>query len=147
MPMEKEIIKVRKTGKNEIAEILEFVPEDWNAPIRDFFRVNFRADYFYPAVAKIKSEVIGFGMNVINDNAAWLGFIGVKEKPRNKGAGKMITNHLVEYSKTRGVDSIILIATDMGLRVYEKIGFEHDLDYLFFRSDNPLEIDFRCWDY
>ena len=144
MLMEKEIIKVRKTGKNEIAQILEFVQEDWNAPIREFFRIHSRADYFYPAVAKIKSEIIGFGMAVINDNAAWLGFISVKEEHRNKGAGKMITNHLIEYSKTRGAESIILIATEMGLRVYEKIGFEHDLYYLFFRSDKPFKIDFRC---
>jgi ribosomal protein S18 acetylase RimI-like enzyme len=134
-----ETIKIRKTRKHEFSIIQEFISADGYASLKEFCHWHYNSDYFYPVVATIESEIIGTGIDVINDNAAWLGFINVRENHRNKGIGKMITNHLINYSKTRGIDKIILTATDLGLRIYQKIGFKHDLYYLFFKADNPTK--------
>lgn len=140
MLMKKEICKIRKIRKVEIPTVQDFIPANWNMDLEKFCNQHYRQDYFYPVVATINSEIVGTGLAVINDNATWIGNIIVKESHRNKGIGKMITNQLINYSKTKGVNNIILIASDLGLKIYEKIGFEHDLYYLYFKSDNPLKI-------
>jgi GNAT superfamily N-acetyltransferase len=142
--MRPEIIKIRKTRKYEISIIQDLIPVEWNIDIKKLFTQYHDIEYFHSVVVTIETEIVGTGMAIVNDSVAWLGLIIVKENHRNKGIGKMITNYLINYSKTKGADKIILIATDLGLRIYKKIGFEHDSYYLFFKSDNPIKIDYTC---
>jgi len=133
-------VKIRKISKDELPLIRDFPPQDWNLDLEKEYNKHYNQDYFYPIVATIDSNIIGTGIAVVNDNVIWLGIIIVKENYRNKGIGKALTNHLINYSENKGIDTIILAATDSGLPVYKKLGFQHDLNYLFFKSNTPFNI-------
>jgi GNAT superfamily N-acetyltransferase len=139
--MQAENLEIRKIKKEELSVIRNLPPADWNIDLEKVYVQHYGQDYFYPVVALIDSEIVGTGIAVVNDKASWLGIIVVRESYRNKGIGKAITDHLINYSKSKGIDTIILAASDLGLPVYKKIGFEHDLNYLFFKTDTPVKID------
>jgi GNAT superfamily N-acetyltransferase len=133
-------IKIRKIRKNELPLIRDFPPSDWNLDLEKEYRKHYDHDYFYPIVATIKSTIVGTGIAVINDNVAWLGTIIVREDYRNNGIGKLITNHLIDYSKSKGILTILLFATELGLPIYQKLGFQHDLNYLSFKSNTIFKF-------
>jgi len=137
--MQAENFMIRKIEKDEISLIRDLPPPDWNIDLEKVYNQHFYQDYFYPVVATIDSEFVGTGIAVVNGNSTWLGIIIVKENHRNKGIGNAITNHLINYSKLKGIDTIILAASDLGLPVYRKIGFEHDINYLFFKTEDPIK--------
>jgi GNAT superfamily N-acetyltransferase len=97
--------------------------------------------YFHPFVAMMNEKIVGTGLATINDNVTWLGNIIVRQSNRNKGIGNAITTHLVNFSKSKGIDSILLFATELGLPVYQKIGFQYDSSYLFFKSEKAIKIE------
>jgi GNAT superfamily N-acetyltransferase len=137
--MQPENFEIRKIEKEEIPLIRNLTPPEWNIDLGKVYNQHFYQDYFYPAVAILDFEIVGTGIAVVNDNSTWLGTIIVKENYRNKGIGKAITNHLIDHSIAKDIDKIILAASDLGLPVYRKIGFEHDINYLFFKTENPIK--------
>jgi GNAT superfamily N-acetyltransferase len=142
--MEAEEFNIRKIRNDELSLIRDLAPTDWKIDLGKVYSQHYDQDYFYPVIAEIESEIVGTGIAIVNDNSTWLGTIIVKEEYRNKGIGKAITNHLINHSKSGGIDTIILAASESGLPVYRKIGFEHDLDYLFFKTDNLKKIETHC---
>lgn len=139
--MQTEIFEIRKISKDEISLLYEIQPPGWNNDLEKVYNLHYERDYFYPVVALINTEIVGTGVASVNETATWLGNIIVRENYRNKGIGSAITEHLINYSKTKGNSTIILTASELGLPVYKKIGFEHDTNYLFFKSDNEIKID------
>jgi len=133
-------IKIRKILKNELPLIKDFPPSDWNLDLEKEYCKHYDHDYFYPIVATINSTIVGTGIAVINDNVTWLGTIIVREDYRNNGIGKLITNHLIDYSKSKGIETILLFATELGLPIYQKLGFQHDLNYLSFKSNTIFKF-------
>jgi GNAT superfamily N-acetyltransferase len=139
--MQEETLEIRKIRKNELSLIRDFPPPGWNSDLEKVYNQHYNQDYFYPVVATINKEIVGTGMAVLNDNATWLGNIIVRESHRNKGIGNTITKHLVDFSRSKGIEMIILTASELGLPIYLKIGFKNDISYLFFKSDNDIKID------
>jgi ribosomal protein S18 acetylase RimI-like enzyme len=139
--MKSETLEIRKIRKDEISFIKELQPSGWNSDLEKVYNQHYEQDYFYPIIALINTEIVGTGVASVNDSATWLGNIIVKEGRRDKGIGSAITNHLINYSKTKGNGTIILTASELGLPVYKKIGFQHDINYLFFKSDHEIRID------
>jgi GNAT superfamily N-acetyltransferase len=132
---------IRKIRKDELSLVRDLPPPEWNINLEKVYNQHYNQEYFYPVVAIIDSEITGTGIAVVNENATWLGTIIVKDNYRKRGIGKAITNHLISYSQSKGVDNIILAASESGLPVYRKIGFEPDINYLFFRTDTPVKTD------
>jgi hypothetical protein len=48
---------------------------------------------------------------------------------------------LINFSKSKGIDTIILAASESGLPAYTKIGFKPDVNYLFFKTDTLTKIN------
>ena len=136
--------KIRKIGKDELSLIRDLPPSDWNIDLEKVYDQHYNQDYFYPIVTIKDSEIVGTGIAVINDNATWLGTIIVRENYRNNGIGTAITNHLINYSKSKGIDTVLLAASELGLPVYRKLGFESDINYLFYKTDTPIKINYDC---
>jgi len=134
-------LQIRKLKRADIPVIKELTPPEWNSDLGIEYPKHYGQDYFHPFVATIDGEIAGTGLATIHNNVSWLGNIIVRESYRNKGIGNAITTHLVDFSKSKGIDSILLFATELGLPVYRKIGFQYDSSYLFFKSDNPIKID------
>lgn len=132
-----ENLDIRPITKEEISLVKDFPPPSWSLNLEQVYIQHFDQSYFYGAVAVLSKEIAGTGMAVVNSNAAWLGTIIVKEDFRRKGIGNAITSHLVNYTKSSGVESIILTASADGLPIYEKMGFNHDLCYVFYIPTSP----------
>jgi GNAT superfamily N-acetyltransferase len=134
-----EPLEIRRIKIDELKLLRDFLPIDWFIDIEKAYKQHYGHDYFYPVIAVFNHEIVGTGLAIINENAVWIGSIFVRDEHRKKGIGNRITNHLIDYSKAKGVDSIILTASSFGLSIYKKIGFEFDLNYLFFKTDNTIK--------
>ena len=120
--------------------VKDLPPLDWMIELDKIYERLYDNEYFHPIVATIGTEIVGTGIAIVNGTAAWLGTIIVKEAHRQKGIGRAITEYLIAYSKERGKKSILLTASAMGLPVYKALGFEQDVNYLFFRNDAPIAL-------
>lgn len=138
----KERYILRKISREELPLVKNFPPLRWNLNLEKLYSQHFNQSYFYPVVADQNQTVIGTGMAIINEDVAWLGTIIVPENHQKKGLGSTITKHLVDYSKSQGARSIILTASDEGYPIYKKMGFVHDLYYLFFKTEKLPKIKF-----
>ncbi len=114
-------------------------PQDW-PDITPYFDYYTSTSFCFPFKVLLDGKLAGVGTTILHDEVAWLAHIIVAPEHRNKGIGKFITQELVDFSKSKNCSTILLIATDLGAPVYEKIGFETDTEYLFFKdlSSFPL---------
>jgi len=135
--------EIRKIQPEELRLVRNLPPPEWNLDLEEVYRSHYGKEYFYAVVAVAGSEIAGTGMAVVNGNATWLGTIVVKKNYRRKGIGSAITKHLIDYSHSKSINTIILTASEMGLPVYTKIGFVHDINYLFFRTDDQNKKEYH----
>jgi len=134
-----EKLEIRRIKFEEISRIGHFPPKDWKMDLPKLFNDFYFSTFFYPVVATIDQRIVGTGNAFINKDVAWLGNIIVDEQFRGNGIGRHITQHFIDYTKSRNVKSINLAATKQGLPVYQKLGFEFDENYLFYKSTDSFE--------
>lgn len=68
-------------------------------------------------------RVVGTGVTTINGNAAWIGTIWVAAAARGRGLGRALTEATIEAAEAAGCRTLILVATDAGRPLYERLGF------------------------
>jgi ribosomal protein S18 acetylase RimI-like enzyme len=135
------MIELRKIGIDELSLVRDFPPEEWHLDLETLYREHYGQEYFYPSTALINAEIVGTGIAIVHENAVWLGTIIVKPEFRNQGIGRAVTQHLIDHARSRGRETILLAASALGVPVYKRIGFERDLDYIFFKADHPVKIE------
>jgi predicted N-acetyltransferase YhbS len=54
----------------------------------------------------------------------WIGALGVVPEARRRGAGEALAEAACERLRTRGAQTVLLFATDMGRPLYKRMGFE-----------------------
>lgn len=74
-------------------------------------------------VAEADGAVVGTGVTTINGNAAWIGTIWVATAARGRGLGRALTEATIEAAESAGCRTLILVATDAGRPLYERLGF------------------------
>ncbi|MFT3911673.1 MAG: GNAT family N-acetyltransferase [Ferruginibacter sp.] len=126
-------MNIQPLTQTDIPSITELQPEGWGdiLPAIEFYTNN---NFCFPIKVVMDHVVIGMGTAIIHNDVAWLAHIIVHPNNRNKGIGRLITQTLVDSPQVRNCETIYLIATDLGAPVYEKIGFETDTNYLFFKD-------------
>lgn len=122
----------------EIDQIADITPLDWKVDIPAVFRAHWGTSYFHALGIMDADKLIGVGNVIINGTVAWLGHIIVRDTHRNQGIGAFLTQALVQYGQSCGCNSILLVATELGQPVYEKIGFQAIERYIFLRAATPL---------
>jgi len=85
----------------------------------------------------IDNDIVGIGNSIFFDNTAWLAHIIVNTDCRNRGIGYKIVDSLLKDIKTRGIETSLLIATELGESVYIKTGFRKVSDYCYFKREYP----------
>lgn len=90
-------------------------------------------------VAEENNEIIASGYALIKKAAkdyyqfkeyAYLGFMYVKPEHRGKGINKVITDELISWSKSRGINEVrldVYAQNESAIKAYEKAGFEPHL--------------------
>ncbi|MFA5833347.1 MAG: GNAT family N-acetyltransferase [Bacteroidota bacterium] len=108
-------------------------PDGWSdiIPHFDFYTSS---PFCFPIKVTIDDTIVGIGTTIIHHDVAWLAHIIVHKEYRKRGIGQFITEALVEDAKSKNCETIYLLATDLGAPVYEKVGFETETEYLFFKE-------------
>jgi len=112
-------------------------PREWQSNAYELFLYNEWQPWFFPYQVIIDNKLVGFGMFFLFEENAWLGWILVHKKFRNLGIGSAISKHLIDKASEMGAKNFILTATELGMPVYEKLGFKTTSYYRFF---NPPEL-------
>lgn len=82
-----------------------------------------------PVVAEIDGRIIGTGVGTANGAAGWIGTIWVEPAHRGAGLGRALTRATITQLEAAGCRTLVLVATDQGLPLYERMGFVHEARY------------------
>jgi GNAT superfamily N-acetyltransferase len=77
-----------------------------------------------PFVAEADGAIVGTGVATINGAVGWIGTIWVDPGWRRRGLGRALTNATIEAAEVAGCRTLVLVATELGLPLYEGLGFE-----------------------
>lgn len=129
---------IRDMEREEAASIGRFPPPEWNFDAAAFFSFHFGRPYFYPIVAAVDGKPAGIANALLFGDSAWLGNIIVVPEHRREGLGGALTTKLVEHCRERGYSHQLLIATEMGRPMYEKLGFHRTGEYVFLKPGRTV---------
>lgn len=105
---------------------------------RDFFSATIAMPQCRPIVAMRDGRPIGTGLGSIHGEVGWIGVIFVVPELRRGGIGRALTEAACGILESAGCHTLVLVATDLGRPVYERLGFQEQTRYHMF-SGNPLE--------
>ena len=77
----------------------------------------------FPLVAEADGRVVGTGVATVNGRVGWVGAIFVAEDRRRSGLGTALSRAVVEELERQGCVTQVLIATNEGRPIYERLGF------------------------
>jgi GNAT superfamily N-acetyltransferase len=77
-----------------------------------------------PFVAEADGAIVGTGIATINGSVGWIGTIWVDQAWRRRGLGRALTIATMDAAEAAGCRTLILVATTLGLPLYEGLGFE-----------------------
>lgn len=113
-------------------------PTDWD-DIRTQYALHFGQEYYTAIKYIFESELVGVAQLVTYGDSAWMGNVIVKEDCRSHGIGRALTEELIRIAtEEKQVKSLYLIATDMGVPVYQKFGFKEFGAFNSFHRDHDV---------
>jgi ribosomal protein S18 acetylase RimI-like enzyme len=80
-------------------------------------------------VADVAGAIVGTGIATINGTVGWIGTIWVDPEWRRRGLGTALTEATIDAAESAGCRTLVLVATDAGLPMYERIGFGTQTTY------------------
>ena len=83
-----------------------------------------------PLVADEDGRIVGTGVATANGHVGWVGAIFVDVQRRRSGLGTALSAAVVEALEARDCTTQLLIATDEGRPIYERLGFRLDTRYV-----------------
>ena len=96
------------------------------------FNKSFNTDFLDCAssngfVVKFENKVIGYAslhvIEKVNRRSCLIEDVVISKGHRGKGVGKILINHIIDFSKTKKCDKVILNSSESNIRFYEKLGF------------------------
>jgi predicted N-acetyltransferase YhbS len=99
------------------------VADDWGDR-RAWFEFAVASPNAHPFVAEADGEVVASGVATINGPVAWIGTVWVQRPWRGRGLGKALTQAPIDAADAAGCRTLVLVATEAGRPVYERLGFE-----------------------
>ncbi len=131
---------IRKLKKSEILGLNSLPPPDWKYNYENFLTRYFNEDFFQAFVMILDGKIIGTGNVLVKGKIGWLANIIISEKFRGKGLGFQMTKHLVAALNEKECETQLLIATELGTAVYQKVGFKKVTTYCCFDSNTAFDF-------
>jgi GNAT superfamily N-acetyltransferase len=126
--------------------VAAFIRADWGDR-RSFLDFATRHRETHPLVAEADDQIIGTGVLSVNGPVGWIGTIFVEPTWRRRGVGMALTQATIETAESAGCRTLLLVATDAGRPLYEKIGFEVQTWYRILEApglgDEPVDPRIR----
>jgi predicted N-acetyltransferase YhbS len=96
-------------------------------------------------VAEDAGRIVGTGIATANGPVGWVGTIFVAPDRRREGLGEALTRTVIDDLESRGCRTLVLIATDAGRPLYERLGFDVLVPQVFFSAPGlaPKQTDDR----
>ena len=76
-----------------------------------------------PIVAEVDGRIIGTGVGTANGAVGWVGTIWVEPEHRGAGLGRALTQAVIYGLQAAGCRTLLLVATEQGGPLYERMGF------------------------
>jgi GNAT superfamily N-acetyltransferase len=89
-----------------------------------FFRFATGHPNCRPILAERDREIVGTGVATVSGRVGWVGTIWVAPALRRRGLGQAITEAVIEELEGSGCRTLVLVATEAGRPLYERLGFE-----------------------
>lgn len=125
---------IRELKESDIKGLNKLPPVEWDFDFESFIRSFITDDFFYAFVIIQDELIVATGNVILKEKVGWLANIIVDENHRGKGFGYKMTKFLVDFLYDQGCETQFLIATELGERVYKKIGFRKMSEYQYFES-------------
>lgn len=110
--------------------VAAILAEDWGDRRAWFeFAVRHPACRVFVAEAD-DGNIVGTGVATINGPVGWVGTIWVAQIARRRGLGEALTQATIDAAETAGCRTLVLVATDAGRGLYERLGFSVQTWYL-----------------
>jgi GNAT superfamily N-acetyltransferase len=106
-----------------------------------FFRYAVEQPFVRPVLAERDGEIVGTGVASAHGAVGWVGTIFVAESERGHGLGRALTEATMAELQHLGCETQVLVATDMGRPVYERLGFATRTFYRTFELEGRLAAD------
>lgn len=110
--------------------VAAILAEDWGDR-----RAWFEFAVAHPACRVFVAEVdtggiVGTGVATVNGSVGWIGTIWVARSARRQGLGRALTEATIDAAEVAGCRTLVLVATDAGRPLYERLGFSVQTWYL-----------------
>jgi len=125
--------KIRQIEKKDISNLKHLQPEGWG-DILFYFRFYVKEDFCCPILLEHDEQIAGVANGLFIGKTGWLAHIIVAEEHYRKGFGRALTEYVMNFLDDQGVKTQILIATEMGAKLYPKLGFRQTAAYSFYKS-------------
>ena len=93
-----------------------------------------------PMVGLEGDRIVATGLGAVHGPAGWIGVIFVVPELRGRGIGSAITSAVCDVLRAEGCASLVLVATDLGKPIYEKLGFRVSTHYHMFSGEPTDEM-------
>jgi len=123
---------------NDIPRLRDMPPRSWEFDISFFMERFYHRPWFYALKAVIGDQIAGTGSIIFNNGTSWLSNIIVRPEYRGQGLGRAITTRLMDISSEMDCPACLLMATEEGRGLYEKLGFADDGVFCYYTSHVPL---------
>jgi len=77
-----------------------------------------------PIVAEDDGVIVGTGVGTVNGAVGWVGTVFVVPERRGGGLGRALTERVCADLEAAGCRTLVLVATEAGRRLYERMGFD-----------------------
>ncbi|WP_028549957.1 GNAT family N-acetyltransferase [Paenibacillus sp. UNC451MF] len=132
--------KIRPMQWSDLDAVGQLRPEGWGdilPPI--IFYLNDPACMTF--VAERADRIIGVANGTDWGQTGWVGPIIVDASSRGQGLGSLLTKTIMEGLQAKGCRTLLLIATEFGKPVYEKLGFIGDSRYCFLKAEQQADFE------
>jgi GNAT superfamily N-acetyltransferase len=102
---------------------------------REFFRMSVGLGDSHPVVAVADGRIVGTGVGAVHGSVGWIGVVFVVPEFRCRGLGRAITEAVCNGLEGAGCRSLVLVATEMGRPVYDRLGFREQSLYHMFSGE------------
>jgi GNAT superfamily N-acetyltransferase len=75
-------------------------------------------------LAESDGRIVGTAVGTANGPGGWLATIWVAPDQRGRGLGRALTQRIIDDLAATGCRTFVLVSTDAGRRLYERMGFE-----------------------
>jgi hypothetical protein len=125
--------KIRPVTENDIPDLKCLQLEGW-PDIQFHFRFYVNEDFCCPVCLEHEGQIAAVANGLFIGKTGWLAYIITAKEHQRKGFGCALTEYLINFLHDQKVKTQILIATEMGFKLYLKLGFRQTTSYSFYKS-------------